>query len=78
MQTVHVGADLVQAGEVELAQGQPCLVRALRNDIAPRVDHHRVAKAELRVEIVLAALRSRHHIALVLNSSRTKQGFPVR
>ena len=76
-QTVHLRADLVEVIMIELAHEKALLVRALPDNIAPRVDHHRVAEAKSVLVICPSILGRRNNIGLVLNRPCSEESFPV-
>ena len=69
-------ARFAQAGGIDVRQDHARLLRALREDAPPWVDHHRVAMGLAAVRMH-AALRGGDDMGQVLDRARAQQRFPV-
>ena len=74
LQRWQAGANIGEAGVVEVANNDALAFGLAINDLAPRVDQHTIAVRFASV-FVLAALRHCQYIALVLNGAGAQQHF---
>ena len=76
LQAVHVTADLIQIVHVKLGKEDAFLVAHLTDHVTPGIYNHRVT-VTLPLDSGHTSLSCCNNVALVFNSSCTKESFPV-
>ena len=76
LQHRELTTNLVEAFQIQFAQHHARPVRQARENFAPGIDDQAIA-VSLPAIGVTATLRRRHHIALIFDSPRSQQRFPM-